>query len=530
VSRIIGIDLGTTNSCVAVLDDRGQPEIIGTPEGERTIPSVVAFTDAEPLVGIPARRQAVTNPIGTVFGAKRLIGRKVNQQEVSLFVKSSPLRVVAAPNGDAWLKVGNDSKSPQEISSLVLQHIREVAEAYLDEPVTRAVVTVPAYFDEPQRQATKDAATIAGLEIVRLLNEPTAAALAFGAHRVRKGRRLIAVFDIGGGTFDVSVMAVEDGIFEVLATNGDMALGGDDWDRRIIERLADEIFDAHRIDVATDAVTLGRLKDAAEQAKIALSTTEETVIRLPYLGHSDTGEPIHIERTMRRDELDSITADLNENLREPCETALREAGIDKSDVEEVLLCGGMTRTPSVQVMVEDIFGCKPSKRANPDEVVALGAASYAGILAGDMDDAALLDVTPRNIGIKVGESGFATLIPRNSMLPVRTKKMFATTRDDQKFVHIEVYQGESEDVHENRKLGHITLDKLPAGKAGSVKVELTITVDVESILHVGARELSTGKETRVRIRPSGGLSEREIVAIIVRRRTGGASDDRDSED
>jgi len=518
VGRIIGIDLGTTNSCVSVTDDRGQPKIIATPDGERTIPSVVAFADGKPLVGIKARRQAVTNPDNTVFGAKRLIGRKVNQEEVALFVRSSPLRIVAAPNGDAWLKVGGEGKSPQEISSLVLQRIREVAEEVLNEPITRAVVTVPAYFDEPQRQATKDAGTIAGMEIVRLLNEPTAAALAFGAHRVRKGRRLIAVFDLGGGTFDVSIMAVEDGIFEVMATHGDMALGGDDWDRRIIEQLADEIFDQHRFDVTTSPMTLGRLKEAAEQAKIALSTTEETVIRLPYLGQSATGEPIHVERTLTREQLDALTGDLAEALREPCETAMREAGVDKEDIEEVLLCGGMTRTQSVQVTVEDIFGRKPSKRANPDEVVALGAAAYAAILAGDFDDAALLDVTPRDIGIKVGESGFTTLIPRNSMLPVRTKKLFATTRDDQKFVHIEVYQGESGDIHQNRKLGHITLDRLPPGKAGTIKVELSITIDVESILNVGARELSTGKETRVRIRPTGGLSERELIAIIERRR------------
>ncbi len=518
MGRIIGIDLGTTNSCVGVIDDRGQPTIVSTPDGERTIPSVVAFTDERPLVGIPARRQAVTNPDRTVFGAKRLIGRKVNQEEVKMFVTSSPLRVVAAPNGDAWLKVGDHGKSPQEISSLVLTKIREVAEETLGEPITRAVVTVPAYFDEPQRQATKDAGTIAGMEIVRLLNEPTAAALAFGAHQVRKGRRLIAVFDLGGGTFDVSIMAVEDGIFEVLATHGDMALGGDDWDRKIIEQLADEIFDQHRFDVTTQPMTLGRLKEAAEQAKIALSTTEETVIRLPYLGQSATGEPIHVERTFKRSELDALTKELCERLREPCETAIREARIDKADIEEVLLCGGMTRTQSVQTTVEDIFGRKPSKRANPDEVVALGAAAYAGILAGDFDDAALLDVTPRDIGIKVGDSGFTTLIPRNSMLPVRTKKLFATTRDNQKFVHIEVYQGESDDVHQNRKLGHITLDKLPQGKAGTIKVELSLTIDVESILNVAARELSTGKETRVRIRPTGGLSEREIVAIIERRR------------
>ena len=525
MSRIIGIDLGTTNSCVAVLDDRGQPEIIGTPEGERTIPSVVAFTDAEPLVGIPARRQAVTNPIGTVFGAKRLIGRKVNQQEVSLFVKSSPLRVVAAPNGDAWLKVGNDSKSPQEISSLVLQHIREVAEAYLDEPVTRAVVTVPAYFDEPQRQATKDAATIAGLEIVRLLNEPTAAALAFGAHRVRKGRRLIAVFDLGGGTFDVSVMAVEDGIFEVLATNGDMSLGGDDWDRRIVDTLADEVFDQHRVDVTGSPVALGRLKEEAEKAKVILSAEHEAVIRLPYLAQSPSGEPIHFERAISRDELEQRTVDLLEKLRAPCERALNDARIDPAEIEEVLLCGGMSRSPSVQAMVESIFRVKASKGANPDEIVALGAAAYAGILAGiEKEDAALLDVTPHDIGIRVGDSSYSVIIPRNAMLPVRASKLFATTRDDQEFVQIEVYQGDSDALSDNKKLGQITLAELPPGAAGKVRIELVVTISVESILSVTAREPSTGREARVSIKPSGGLSQTEIVEIISRHRGTAQSD------
>jgi molecular chaperone DnaK len=518
LARIIGIDLGTTNSCVTAIDDRGTPRVLATPEGERTIPSVVAFTDDGVLVGVPARRQAVTNPARTVFGTKRLIGRKVNADDVSLFARTAPFRIVAAPNGDTWIRMGDDTRSPQEVSSHLLRRLRELAEKALGEPVTRAVVTVPAYFDDAQRQATRDAGTIAGLDVVRILNEPTAAALAYGAHRVREGRRVIAVFDLGGGTFDVSIMAVENGIFEVLATAGDSALGGDDWDRRIALRLADEIFDQHRVDLTTVPVALGRLKEAVEQAKRDLTTGRESTINLPYLGLSATGEQFHLERTITRDELDELTTDLIERLTIPCRTALADAEVDPAEIEEVLLVGGMTRNPTVQRTVEEIFGRPPSKGANPDEVVALGAAAYAGILEGSLDDAALLDVTPHDIGIKVGDSQFSVLIPRNSMLPVRARRLFSTTRDDQRFVHVEIYQGDSEEVSANRKLGHITLDRLPRGAAGQVRIELAMTINVESILTVTARELRTGKEARVRIKPSGGLSHDEIIEIIKRRR------------
>lgn len=519
MSRIIGIDLGTTNSCVSVLDERGQPRVLGTPEGERTVPSVVAWTpQGEVVVGVPARRQAVTNAAATIYGAKRLIGRKVNADDVSWFARSAPFRIVAAANGDAWVRVRDSSKSPQEVASHVLRRMRAVAEQALGEPITRAIVTVPAYFDDVQRQATRDAGMIAGLDVMRILNEPTAAALAYGAHRVKEGRRVIAVFDLGGGTFDISIMAVERGIFEVLATGGDTALGGEDWDRRIVERIADEVFDQHRVDLTSSPLALGRLKEAAENAKKILSGAPDATIQLPFLAQDDSGGPINFERRLTRAEIESLTRDLVERLEEPCRRALADAGLREGDIEEVLLVGGMTRWPAVQAMVERIFGKKPSKGANPDEIVALGAAAYAGILGGESDDATLLDVTPHDIGIKVGDSQFSVIVPRNSMLPVRARKLFATTQADQKFVSIELYQGESEDVSKNRKLGQIVLDQLPPGPPGSVKVELNLTLDVESILSVTARELKTGKKAGVTIRASGGLSQREIVEIIARRR------------
>ncbi len=519
MSRIIGIDLGTTNSCVAVLDEKGQPKTVVGADNERTTPSWVSWSpDGTITVGTRARRQAVTNASATIYGAKRLVGRKVNADDVAWFAKLAPFRIVAAPNGDAWVRVHGQPISPQEVAAHVLRRLRQVAEEALGEPVTRCVVTVPAYFDDAQRQATRDAGQIAGLDVVRILNEPTAAALAYGAHRVREGRRIIAVFDLGGGTFDVSIMSVENGIFEVLATGGDSALGGEDWDRRMLERIVDEVFDRYRVDLTGVPMALSRLREAAESAKKALSSSNETVIQLPFLANDQHGAPINFERTVTRDEIEQLTQDLLDRVEAPCKRALADAGLSANEVEEVLLVGGMTRWPAVQRIVERIFHKKPSKGANPDEVVALGAAAYAGILAGDADDAALLDVTPHDIGIKVGDSGFSVIIPRNSMLPVRARKLFATTSQDQKFVSIELYQGESADLRGNRKLGQVVLDELPPGPPGSVRVELVMTVDVESILGVTARELRSGKEASVTIRPSGGLSQREIVEIINRRR------------
>jgi molecular chaperone DnaK len=519
VTRIIGIDLGTTTSCVAVLDDKNSPRTLVAADGERTTPSWVAWTaNGQVTVGTRARRQAVTNPSATVYGAKRLIGRKVNTDDVAWFAKLAPFRIVAAPNGDAWVRVHGQPISPQEIAAHVLRRMRQVAEEALGEPVTRAVVTVPAYFDDAQRQATRDAGQIAGLDVIRILNEPTAAALAYGVHRHAEGRRIIAVFDLGGGTFDISIMSVDNGIFEVLATGGDTALGGEDWDRRMLERIVDEVFDQHRVDLTQVPMALSRLREACEQAKKALSVDRETLLQLPFLANDQHGAPINYERMITREQVEDLTRDLLDRVVAPCTRALADARLTAGDIEEVLLVGGMTRWPAVQDIVEKIFGKKPSKGANPDEVVALGAAAYAGILAGEADDAALLDVTPHDIGIKVGDSGFSVMIARNSMLPVRARKLFATTSPDQKFVSIELYQGESVDLTKNRKLGQVVLDDLPPGPPGSVRVELVMTVDVESILGVTARELRSGKETSIMVRPSGGLSQREIVEIINRRR------------
>ncbi len=522
MARIIGIDLGTTNSCVAVLDDKGVPQTLAAADGERTTPSWVSWTvQGEASVGSRARRQAVTNPTATVYGAKRLIGRKVNADDVSLFARTAPFRIVAAPNGDAWVRIHGQPISPQEVASHVLRAVRKVAEDALGEPVTRAIITVPAYFDDAQRQATRDAGQIAGLDVVRILNEPTAAALAYGAHRVSNGRRLIAVFDLGGGTFDISVMSVDNGIFEVLATGGDSALGGEDWDRRILERVVDEVFDQYRVDLTTSPMAMSRLKESCEAAKKVLSIDREVTLQLPFLANDQHGAPINFEKLLTRDQIDVLTKDLLERLESPCVRALADAGLAAADIEEVLLVGGMTRWPTVQTIVERIFGRKPAKGANPDEVVALGAAQYAGILAGEADDAALLDVTPHDIGIKIGESQFAVVVPRNSMLPVRARRLFATTTENQQFVTIELYQGDSsEQAGEKfrRKLGQVTLDDLPPGPAGSVRVELGITVDVEGLLAVTAREVRSGREASVTIRPSGGLSQREIIEIITRRR------------
>ncbi|HEX7840247.1 MAG TPA: Hsp70 family protein [Kofleriaceae bacterium] len=517
--RIIGIDLGTTNSCAAVLDGKGQPKILAGADGERIIPSWVSWSDAGQIaVGARARRGGVTNPAATVFGAKRLIGRKVNADDVSWFARLAPFRIVAAPNGDAWVRIHGQPISPQEVAAHVLRTVRSLAEDALGEPVTRAVVTVPAYFDDAQRQATRDAGQIAGLDVIRILNEPTAAALAYGAHRVSGGRRVIAVFDLGGGTFDVSIMSVENGIFEVVATGGDSALGGDDWDRRMLERLAGEVAEQHGIDLTASPVAMARLREACEAAKKALSVDREVRIDLPFLATGPHGAPLNYERTLTRALVETLTEDLLGRLEPPCRRALADAGLTPVNVEDVLLVGGMTRWPAVAELVERLFQRKPSKGANPDEIVALGAAAYAGILAGESDDAALLDVTPHDLGIKVGDSQFAVVVPRNSMLPVRARRLFATTADNQKFVAIELYQGDSPDVARNRKLGQVVLDDLPPGPAGSARVELVITVNVESILSVTARELRSGRAASVTIRPSGGLSQKEIIEIITRRR------------
>lgn len=521
MARIIGIDLGTTNSCVAIVDDKSTPRVLADADHKRTTPSVVAYAGEanKVLVGQKALRQAITNPKRTIRGAKRLIGRKIDAKDVTDFARSAPFRVVSSPNGDAWVRIGDAPKSPEEIASHVLRHLREVAEKVLGEPVTRAVVTVPAYFDDSQRQATRDAGTIAGLEICRILNEPTAAALAYGAHRVKGGRRIIAVFDLGGGTFDISLMSVESNVFEVLSTNGDTALGGDDWDRVLIEHLVDTVFDTNRVDLSKDPVALGRLKEAAEAAKRALSSESSTTVHLPFLHQSEGPDPIHLERKVTRKEFDELSKELVERLRAPCERAMNDAKITTDDIAEVLLVGGMSRAPAVQAIVEDIFKQAPSKCANPDEVVALGAASHAGIIAGDEDETTLLDVAAHSIGIKVGSMGFSAIIKRNSMLPVREHKLFTTNVDNQKYVDVEIYQGESENINGNRKLGKVHLEGLPPGKAGKVKIKLTVTIDVESMLSVKATELSTGKSAQIRVTPTGGLSEEALSDIVEQRRS-----------
>ncbi|MBT8491585.1 MAG: Hsp70 family protein, partial [Deltaproteobacteria bacterium] len=457
MGRIIGIDLGTTNTVVAVAGDDG-PRIIQTPTGERTIPSAVAFTDKGVLVGQAACRQMVTNPTRTVYGSKRLVGRKVNDAGVAWFARTAPFDLGPAPNGDAWLRIDGELRAPQEISAHVLATARKFAEANLGEPVTRAVVTVPAYFNESQRQATKDAATIAGLDVLRILNEPTAAALAYGAHRVESNeRRLIAVFDLGGGTFDVSIMAVENGIFEVMATAGDMMLGGDDWDIAIVDSLVLGLPASISKAIEGDPVALTRLKEAAERAKRELSAAPTTVVELQYLAKDEQGEPYHLRRELHRSDIEAATEELMQRLVDPCERALKDAGLHRDDVDEVLLVGGMTRWPAVEKRVAQIFGTTPSKGAHPDEIVASGAALQAGILAGRDDDAALLDVTPQAIGVKIGPSKFSPIIPRGSLLPVRRTRVFATSRDNQGHFKIDLYQGDSSETPGNKRLGVIKL-------------------------------------------------------------------------
>lgn len=517
MGRIIGIDLGTTNSCVAVGDSDG-PRVLASPTGERTIPSTVAFTDKGVLVGRPARRQMVTNPQRTIYGSKRLIGRKVNDPGVAWFARSAPFELGAATNGDAWLRVEGELRAPQEISAHVLAAARQLAEEALGEPVTRAVVTVPAYFNETQRQATKDAGAIAGLDVIRILNEPTAAALAYGAHRVREGRRIIVVFDIGGGTFDISIMAVDHGIFEVLATAGDMMLGGDDWDAAIVDTLLLGVSPDVVERIGEDPVARTRLKEAAEAAKIELSSAPSAQIELQFLSTDGSNAPFHLSRTLTRSEVESATSDLVERLAEPCKQAMADAGLEQSDLEEILLVGGMSRWPAVEARVTEIFGREASKGAHPDEIVAAGAAMQAAILAGYDEEAALLDVTPQAIGVRLGPNRFSSIVERGSLLPVRKSRAFATSRDDQEHFQIDLYQGDSDDTKRNKKLGTISLSGLPKGPAGSVQVELTITVDVESILTITAQELSTGRKTEVTLASAGGLTERDLDRLSSRHR------------
>lgn len=508
MGKIIGIDLGTTNSCVAVLDG-GEPKVIANAEGANTTPSIVGFTPTgEKLVGQTAKRQAVTNPEKTIFEAKRLIGRKMTSKEVQEFVKVTPFKVAESKNGDAWIKVGDREYSPQEISAVVLQKMKKTAEDYLGEPVTEAVVTVPAYFNDAQRQATKDAGRIAGLEVKRIINEPTAAALAYGLDKKGKDMK-VAVFDLGGGTFDVSILEMGDGVFEVKSTNGDTFLGGGNFDQRIIDWLAEEFKKENGIDLRKDKMALQRLKEAAEKAKHELSGTMETEINLPFVT-ADSSGPKHLNIKLTRSKLEAIVADLIDKLAGPCETCIKDSGLSKSQIDEVILVGGMTRMPRVQAKVKEIFGKEPSKGVNPDEVVAVGAAIQGGVLKGDVKDVLLLDVTPLSLGIETMGGVFTKLIEKNTTIPTKKSQVFSTAADNQNAVTIHCLQGEREFAEHNKSLGRFDLVGLPPAPRGVPQIEVTFDIDANGLVHVGAKDLGTGKEQSIKITASGGLSEEEI--------------------
>jgi molecular chaperone DnaK len=510
MSRIIGIDLGTTNSCVAVLEG-GEPAVIHNQEGGRTTPSMVSWnSDGEVIVGAASKRQMVTNAQRTVYGVKRLIGRKIGDPEVHRLMRTLPYRVVPAKNGDAWVEIDGVARSPQEISAHTLSKMRRVAEDYLGETVTEAVITVPAYFDDVQRQATKDAGTIAGLTVRAILNEPTAAALAYGSHHQQDQR--LAVFDLGGGTFDISILAIENGVFEVLATNGDTALGGDDFDHQVIDLLADGFEREHGIDLRRDAVALQRLKEAAERAKIELSSSMTTDVNLPFVSVA-AGGPLHLMRELSRGDIERVCRPLLDRLDAPCRKALAEARTTAEDIDQVLLVGGMTRMPAVQERVVGIFGKPPSKNVNPDEIVAMGAAVHSGILGGELQEVVLLDVTPHNLGVRVAGDRMAVVIPANTSIPTRERKAFATTEDGQDYVAIEVYQGEHAEAPRNRRLGRFILGDLKAAPRGQTKVEVSFTLDADGILEVAATEIGTGRAASVTIEAASGLAPDDIARL-----------------
>lgn len=511
MAKVIGIDLGTTNSCVAVME-AGSPVVIANSEGARTTPSVVAANDSgERVVGQVARRQAVTNPKNTIFAVKRLIGRKFDSPEVEKAKKVLPYELAKAPNGDAWVKLRGEGKSPQEVSAVVLTKMKQTAEDYLGEKVTDAVITVPAYFDDAQRQATKDAGRIAGLNVLRIINEPTAAALAYGLDK--KAEKTIAVFDLGGGTFDISVLELGDGVFEVKSTNGDTYLGGEDFDHSIVDFLADEFRKEQGIDLRKDTLALQRLKEAAEKAKHELSTSLETDINLPFIT-ADASGPKHLNMKMSRAKLESLCATLLQRLVEPCKTALKDAGVRADQIGEVILVGGMTRMPAVQAKVKEIFGKEPSKSVNPDEAVAIGAAVQAGVLQGEVKDVLLLDVTPLSLGIETYGGVATKLIDKNTTVPTRKSQVFSTASDNQPAVSIHVLQGEREMAADNKTLGRFELVGIPPAPRGVPQVEVTFDIDANGIVHVSAKDLGTGKEQSIRITASSGLTEEEIKQRI----------------
>ena len=511
MGKLIGIDLGTTNSCVAVMEG-GDPVVIANAEGSRTTPSIVAFTEGgERLVGQTAKRQAVTNPENTVFAVKRLIGRKYDSPEVQNDIKILPYKISKASNGDASVSVRGKDYSPAEISAMILQKMRETAEDYLGEKITEAVITVPAYFNDSQRQATKDAGRIAGLKVERIINEPTAASLAFGLDK--KGDRKIAVFDLGGGTFDISILEIGDGVFEVKSTNGDTHLGGEDFDLRIIDYLADEFKKDQGIDLRNDKMALQRLKEGGEKAKVELSGSMETDVNLPFIT-ADASGPKHLNIKLTRAKLEALVDDLVEKVVGPCNAALKDSGLKTSDIDEVILVGGMTRMPKVQAKVKEIFGKEPSKGVNPDEVVAVGAAIQGGVLTGDVKDVLLLDVTPLSLGIETLGGVSTRLIEKNTTIPTKKSQIFSTAADNQPAVEIHVLQGEREMAGGNKTLGRFQLVGIPAAPRGMPQIEVTFDIDANGIVSVSAKDMGTGKEQSIKITASSGLSEEEIDSLI----------------